>query len=232
VLLVTGADGRPGGWLAATVAVRAGGRARLRGWTLAVDATQLLALDTDRQGWDVPIGLPDAGPRQVDGLARRRLGRRGVCVFPAPVRAVLAATDYPGALAVSRAADGRGLSVQTWGIVARVADADAALGAAGAGVHDRVGEVHPEVSFAALAGSPLPSKHTAPGAVARRAALGGWLDGLDEALAALPARARTVDALDALAAAWSAARWARGVAEVLPEPAPRDGLGRPMRLVV
>nr|MBA3905799.1 DUF429 domain-containing protein [Pseudonocardiales bacterium] len=38
------------------------------------------------------------------------------------------------------------------------------------------------------------------------------------------------DVLDALAAAWSAARWARGDAEVLGDEC--DARGRPMRVVV
>ena len=50
------------------------------------------------------------------------------------------------------------------------------------------------------------------------------------ALGDLPPGARLDDALDALAAAWSAQRWAAGTAEVLGEEL--DDRGRPMRVVV
>jgi len=50
------------------------------------------------------------------------------------------------------------------------------------------------------------------------------------ALADLPDGARLDDVLDALAAAWSAGRWARGEAEVLG--AEVDARGRPMQVVV
>ena len=70
---------------------------------------------------------------------------------------------------------------------------------------------------------------TTRGAGQRIAALGRWLD-VASALGDLPAGARLDDVLDALAAAWSARRWAAGTAEVLG--AELDDRGRPMRVVV
>ena len=68
-------------------------------------------------------------------------------------------------------------------------------------------------------------KKTARGAGQRIAALARWLD-VGEALGDLPSGARLDDVLDALAAAWSAQRWAAGTAEVLGEerrrPRPAD----------
>ena len=91
----------------------------------------------------------------------------------------------------------------------------------------RLVEVHPELSFAALAGRVLDRKRTAAGRAQRLAALRSWLPGLD--LASVPSGD---DAPDALAAAWSGRRWLDGVARVLPggEP-PQDSRGRPMRIV-
>ena len=58
-----------------------------------------------------------------------------------------------------------------------------------------------------------------------------WID-VDEALNRVPARPRLGDALDALAAAWSARRWLAGEAVVLPVgEVPVDDLRRPMRIV-
>ena len=95
---------------------------------------------------------------------------------------------------------------------------------------ERVVEVHPELALRRLAGDVgFAPKKTARGAGQRIAALARWLD-VDAMLADLPAGARLDDVLDALAAAWSAARWARGVAEVLgPEVGERE---RVLRVVV
>ena len=86
-------------------------------------------------------------------------------MFLAPPRAELGATTYDDAAARHRAhADGLGLSVQTWNIVARIAEVDAAAD------DPRLVEVHPELSFARLAGGALAGKRTAAGREARLAA--------------------------------------------------------------
>ncbi len=78
---------------------------------------------------------------------------------------------------------------------------------------DRVIEVHPEVSFRALAGEPLGfSKHTWDGFFLRRRLLEDAGVVLPAALGALP----LLDVLDATAAAWTANRYARGEAKPLP----------------
>jgi hypothetical protein len=61
------------------------------------------------------------------------------------------------------------------------------------------------------------------------AALARWVDPAS-ALGDLPVGTRLDDALDALAASWSVARWARGAAEVIGEEI--DERGRPMRVVL
>jgi predicted RNase H-like nuclease len=223
---VLGIDGCPGGWIGALVET---GRVA---WLIQREVGPLLVADADVVGIDMPIGLPDDGPRECDVLARRKLAPRGSTVFPAPVRAVIGAQTYQEACARSRSArrDATAISLQTWHILSKITQVDAVMTAA---LEDRVIEVHPESSFARMAGASLPPKKRADGRAARFAALATWLPDPWSAVATRPPGARSDDALDALAASWSAARFAQGVAEVLPPgELPRDRLGRAMRIVL
>lgn len=213
---VLGLDGARGGWAGALVD---GDRVRFLTVPTIADA---LRLDVAAIGVDMPIGLPAHGRRACDLAAKHVLGRAHSRVFLAPPRPVLGATTYADAAALHRAhADGMGLSVQTWNIVARIIEVDLVAD------DPRLVEVHPELSFARLAGAVLVGKRTSPGREARLAAVRQvWPD--------LPEVPRGDDALDALAVAWSAQRWLRGDAQVLPGGAaglPYDGWGRPMRIV-
>src|SRR5207248_225457 len=69
---VLGVDGRRGGWVGAEVADRT-----VR-WHIFGDTDELasVAADYDAVGIDVPIGLPDSGPRECDVEARRLLRAR------------------------------------------------------------------------------------------------------------------------------------------------------------
>lgn len=70
----------------------------------AIEELVSSADDSDRIFVDIPIGLPN-GPegRLCDREARKRLrGRRAATVFPAPVRAALAADTYEDANRISR----------------------------------------------------------------------------------------------------------------------------------
>lgn len=223
---VLGVDGARGGWVAASVEVdRTTGRAADVSFRALADIAAALATDAAAVAVDMPIGLPDSGRRECDLLAKALLGRAHSRVFLTPPRAVLDAADYADAGQVHRRlVDGRGLSVQTWNLVPRIREVDAVAG------DPRLVEVHPELSFAALAGQVLASKHTAAGRAQRLAVLRAWVPGLGDYIA-LPAGLVVVDALDALAAAWSATRWVAGVARSLPEHPPVDGRGRPMRIV-
>ncbi len=68
---------------------------------------------------DIPIGLAaDGSPGRADIEARRRLGPRRSSVFPAPVRAVLAAIHLRGGLrALPRRACGKAISKQLFNIL-------------------------------------------------------------------------------------------------------------------
>lgn len=222
---VLGVDGCPGGWLGAVVTT---GRRTSVEWVLLADAAALLALAAtcSATGVDMPIGLAD-GPRRCDVEARARLGPRRSSVFPAPVRAVLGAGSYAEACAVSREVSGRALSLQTWHLVPRIADLDAHLPEGGL---EWVSEVHPELSFATMAAEPLVAKKSSDGRRARAEALTGWVP--DLRLTEVPRPARTEDALDALAVAWSALRWRQGRAEAVPDRCEVDARALPMQIRV
>lgn len=194
---------------------------------MAPDAAGVLAATRNcaAVGVDIPLGLPAGRARRdCDEQAALRLGRARSSVFPAPPREVLAAGSYAEACATARRLTGRAISLQTFHITPKIAEWD------GLALPARVIEVHPELALRALAPeTDFAPKKSARGAGQRIAALARFLDPA-VALADLPAGARLDDVLDALAAAWSAARWARGEAEVLG--AERDARGRPMRVVV
>ena len=214
-------DGVPGGWV---VAVLAPGRIR---WSVQPGAAAVLEATAGciAVGVDIPLGLPAGSARRAcDVVAAARLERDRAAVFPAPPREVLSAGSYAEACAIAHRLTGRRISLQTFHLIAKIAEWDAVARPA------HVVEVHPELAFRALApGTAFARKKTTRGAGQRIAALSRWADPAT-ALADLPTGARIDDVLDALAAAWSAARWARGAAEVLG--AERDDRGRPMHVVV
>ena len=219
-MAVLGVDGWRGRWVAALLDGRS---VRL----LALDdvAAVLAVPDVEVVAIDMPIGLSDDGVRACDVEARRRLGRAGSSVFPAPVRPVLRADTYDEARSLSVAAAGRSLSVQTFGLVPAIRSLDDALGDP---PDPRVHEVHPELSFRALDGRVTDRKASAAGMAQRLRALEAAMDVLDP-LAGSPAWMPLVDALDACAAAWSAQRIAAGTAQWVGD-GTRDSRRRPMRI--
>jgi predicted RNase H-like nuclease len=137
---------------------------------------------------------------------------------------VLAAATHAEAVRLGKQHAGFGISIQMWNIVAKVTEVDAWIGPER---QRTVVEVHPELSFRALDPHVDAPKKTARGTGQRLRALGAWVD-LD--LAEAPAGVPVDDALDAVAAAWSAARWRDGVAEVLG--GDRDARGLRMEMAV
>lgn len=166
--VVAGVDGCPGGW----VVVTDDGTSRLRAEVLA-DLGPLLEAVRDggmaAVAVDMPMGLLHDRPRQSDRAARAVLGPRRSSVFPTPVRAVLAATTYPEACELSRAACGKALSKQAWFLVDRIRHLDELIEPDD---QQRVIEAHPECAFLRLAeryadGRPLAAKKTPEGQAAR-----------------------------------------------------------------
>jgi predicted RNase H-like nuclease len=91
----------------------------------------------------------------------------------------------------------------------------------------RVVEVHPEASFAQLAGAALRSRKSSwAGTVLRRRLLAAAGIGLPDDLGPAGEKAGVDDVLDAAAAAWTALRVLRGQARPCPDPPERfsDGL--------
>ncbi len=162
---------------------------------------------------DIPIGLPDSGSRRADALARAELPGKGSSLFTTLTRAAYQAETYADAREANVAATGgASASAQAYALRAKILEVDA-------WVRSRPGveviEVHPELSFARMAGAPLASrKKDADGVAARRDALAGaglvappWFRGSGFA---------EDDLLDACAAAWSAVRHSQGRSESFP----------------
>jgi predicted RNase H-like nuclease len=215
---VLGVDASGRGW----IGIAWGGGEQLWAYAAGTVAAVVAACRDDGPvalvGLDIPIGLSEAGPRLADVAARDRLGARRSSVFETPVRAALLAPDHASAGLANRAATGRGVSAQAYGLRHRVLEVDGWLRADVAGDRPPVYEVHPELSFAQMAGHPLPDgKRTWAGAEHRRMLLareGLFVGDLGEA----GRLALVDDALDAAAAAWTAARILTGDATSLPDP--------------
>ena len=219
---VLGVDGCPGGWVGARV------EAGVVSWH-AGSFDELLRLPADVVAVDIPIGLPAGGERRAaDVQAKAALGAQRSSVFFVPPRVVLDAPTQAEATLLSRAAGSVGVSIQTFFILDKVAEVDALL-QADRSLIDRVFEVHPEVSLRRLGDRPLPPKRTADGRHQRLDVLRQWLPSLTLPRPR-PGRAAPDDCLDAVACAWTAARWLRGEADVLG--GDQDATGLPMRIVV
>jgi predicted RNase H-like nuclease len=219
---VLGVDGWRGAWVGALLADRSVALLAL------ADVTAVLAVpDVGLIAIDMPIGLSDDGTRACDVHARRLLGAAGSSVFPTPVRAVLATDDYAEARALSRAHTDppRAPSAQAFQLVKSIRALDDALGDPPT---DRVVEVRPELAFRALSEEVRDRKGTARGTVQRLRALREVMD-VEEALLAAPVGVPVIDALDACAAAWSAARLVRGEGTCVGD-GTTDSRGRPMRI--
>jgi predicted RNase H-like nuclease len=208
---VVGVDGCRGAWLAASV-VGDERSARLLRWQLGRFATVLAGQpDADVVAVDIPVGLVASGRRACDVAGHRALGGRATArLFLVPSRDAVEAPSHGAANDLLRSRGEPAVSRQTYALSRAVLEVDEH------GDDPRVHEVHPDLSFLAMTGRVLASKHTAGGLIERTDALRAWLD-VDSAIAAAPSRARPDDVLDALAAAWSATRVRSGRAVVYPE---------------
>lgn len=184
---------------------------------------------------DVPIGLSDQGPRTADVEARRYLGGKRACsVFSAPVRGILEARSQFEASARHRQIDGRGFGVQAFGILPKIREWDELL-RSDAKFRERVFEVHPEVSFAAMNGHKAieASKRTVEGLSVRQGLLARHFGptAVQELRRSVPRHlAAADDVLDALAALWTAERIATRRASSMPTPPGTDSQGLAMAI--
>jgi len=204
VTVAAGIDACRGGWVA--VVLEAGQFADAR---FAATFMELLSVveDAEAVGVDIPIGLPSQGVRAAEAAARAFVGPRRNSVFPTPPRATLMAATYADARQVLPS-----LSAQSFALRKRILEVEACL-------EDRVFEVHPEVSFAALAGRHLNySKGSWNGQMERRRLLAAASIDLPDDLPT--GQAAPDDVLDAAIAAWSANRKTRSEAATLPADPP------------
>ncbi len=211
---VLGVDGCPGGWVGA-VLVPGAPRPRVVVAPTIELLVETVRADVDIQvvGIDIPIGLPDSAVRQADVLARKSLPGRASSVFTTLTRPAYLAPDREAADAVNRGLSGQGVGAQAFALRAKILEVDAWL-------RTRptvdVVEVHPEVSFTAMTGAPLPGKRSAEGRQARLDAL--VAAGISRPSVLTGSGYAADDVLDACAVAWSAHRRATGDARWLPDP--------------
>ena len=242
-----GIDGCPGGWVVA-------GWIDDSQWSFHVDETisavcqRFMEFKSLTIGIDMPIGLPDSehglesGIRQCDVVARRLLKfPRSSSVFSAPVRPVLelesgnVAEVHARASAITESISGKKVTRQTVNILPRIRELDVFL-QHHSEWRSRVHEVHPELSFRAMAGQSMEhGKKSMEGRQEREAAIRSHLgeEPIHLARAAFKqSRARDDDVLDALACLWTARRLAEGVHDSLPEDPEFDATGLPMAIHV
>lgn len=225
---VLGVDGARGGWVVAEF------DETIRECTVYfVDRISLVA-ERLRLGEvsvavvDMPIGLSCDGDRSVDTLARTRLGSRRSTFFPTPIREVLTQPTWQAANARSRDRTGKGLSKQAWNLVPKIAELDETWTT---DLSDTLVEGHPELSFVAMAGAPLLTKKASPeGRAERLELLSTHLSPEAREIIDSAPRVWRVDAVDALALAWTAHRVSTGTATWLG--GELDPSGRPMQLVI
>lgn len=203
---VAGIDGCRAGWVVVTTTPGSA--------TTTVEAVASLDTLHDRSlavvGIDMPIGLSDT-VRVCDQEARRALGSRACCVFSAPPRACLDAPSFAEAGRRARHARATGLSLQAFNLLPKIAEVDRY---ARGPWRDRLVEVHPELSFAHLAGTPITlPKRTPAGRAARLRVLAPHFPDVATHLAHRPPGVAADDLLDAFAVAWTVRRVVAGIAK-------------------
>ena len=232
--LVAGVDAAKGGWVIAITATTPGSpvafslRPSFADVWAEARSQEMLAV-----GVDMPIGLPAQERRRSDIKARELLGPRRSSLFWTPPLSVLDTADHAEANQLSKETTSRGLSIQAFHLLPKVREVRAVLTPddLAAEARPQAVEVHPETSFAVLAGQPMSaSKRQPAGQAERLAALASEFDNLHAAPPPLSG-ATLDDLLDAAAAAWTARRMAAGTAVALGQ-SEVDETGYPMAIWV
>ena len=206
-----GVDGCQSGWIAVELV---GGTFNRAFFAASISEVLIRFPDANAFGIDIPIGLPARGPRQADLDARKFVGPRRSSVFATPAREQLEGPWGPG-LRITRQAHSLG---------PRIFEVEKAV--AVKTVSDKIYEVHPEVSFAAMSKGPVRYPKSSWNGLQFRRRL------LSEAGVDLPDDLESVgvvpadDLLDAAAASWTANRIVMKSAATLPKDPPIDDAGR------
>ena len=226
-----GVDACKAGWCVAAIRHRASGW-EFVGVHVSESFHEILGDLAELICVDIPIGLLDEpGHRLCDKEARRRLGKpRGSSVFPPPSRKSLTHEDYRAASSANLRATGKGLSKQSFAIGRKIREVDSLISPH---LQERVREVHPELCIWSLNGghAALWNKKAEAGREER------WRL-LTNVIASLPSEPESLarpgckvdDAIDALAAAWTAACIVGGHAQVVPEEPQVDQRGLRMEM--
>ena len=239
---VAGVDGCKAGWLVAIASVtKESSRTdtpcvfELKRVLVAGTFREVLSKTSDCElvCVDIPIGLSDGDkPRECDLAARKILGRqRASSVFPAPIRPCLCAKEYETASKICFEHSGKKLNRQSFALLEKIRQVDDLMTLM---LQHRVREIHPEISFWALnSKKPIQqNKKTVPGQAQRHRLLHGFFRDMDSILAEAPLRGYVMDdALDALAAAWTAGQVVLGKAGTLPEDPELDSKGLRMEIL-
>ncbi len=230
-----GVDGCRRGWV--SVARRSGRSAQL---SVHQDLADLWEMHrgADAVFVDMPIGLLESGPgeRFCEYQARRMLGPRRASVFPVPCRQAVHARSDAEAIAVNQAYMGRGLTLQTLAIRAKIRQVDDLL-RNDARARAVFREIHPELLFCAMnRGNPMTHRKKRREGKREREALLATLadksvlcDVFVQSRAYLRRDVGWDDILDALAAAVAASHPDELVN--MPENPPLDACGLPMQMV-
>jgi len=208
-----GADACSGGWVVVVVNDQGFVEAFTSPGIAEADAALAARAGVAALCVDIPIGIPDAGSRQADILARSFIKPRGSSVFPTPIRAAVVADTYAEAREASVAASGKSLSAQAYAIRERILDVDGHVAKSAVPLY----EGHPEVSFRAMTTEGISEPKKSYGGLSLRYKLlqGEGIEvpyGIEKSLKG----ASTDDVLDAAAMAWTARRIARGEADRFP----------------
>jgi predicted RNase H-like nuclease len=107
---------------------------------------------------DIPIGLPDSGPRACDEEAATFRGTSSNTVFSVPGRSIVYEEDYDEAKEACESS----LGSQSWWLLPRIQEVDVFLQRHPDAL-DKVYESHPEICFASLTDGSLPGKHSENG---------------------------------------------------------------------
>jgi len=225
---VVGVDGCKGGWVAITWDTDVSGSDEALSARVHTSFQALLDAyrDTAAIGVDIPIGLGAGEPRRCDLEARKAVVPKGSSVFPAPDSRFLEAFNqaniaehaYERALSIAHEHMGNGISKQTFYICSKIAEVNLIMKPA---YQDRIVEIHPEVSFWAMAGGrPMEyPKRKQAGYEERQRLLEDTLNVSiwPRKVAFNVARpAKPDDLLEAVVAAWTARRVAEHNAQRLP----------------
>lgn len=207
---VVGIDACKKGWIA--VVLREGVAAEAH-YLPTIGLSTDMVSDAQVVAIDIPIGLPTTGYRAADLEGQRFLQARRSSLFRVPCRAVLEASTHAEANALSVELGRSGISQQAYALGPKIFQVEEWLPTAPCGVY----EVHPEISFAILIGTPASApKKTWAGMVERREALAREGITLDHLVGPAAQQAAVDDMLDAAVAAWTADRILKGLARPFP----------------